>query len=88
MTKLVEKTFEVRSTITHRVPEGATHYVGCLTLTPEWWKYVENSTGTVKQWAWYDHVRNGWYLQGEHKPSWIREIPPEIKENSNEPEQT
>lgn len=56
-------------------PDGATHYAGELLDEPTWWKFLVNSTGVIRVWCYYCNVRNGWFISGEHKPHWIKELP-------------
>lgn len=61
-------------------PEGATHYFGDLLADPIWVKFVEgdpNSYATRQRDQWYEWKNGQWFFLSEHRPHWIKEIPPQ-----------
>lgn len=62
--------------VTIEYPDGATHYTGWLgTDDVTYYKWLENSTGTVKTWCYWSDEKDGWLIASEHPPHFLEPIP-------------
>lgn len=64
---------KVKVVVEVEAPEGATHYTGWLPTEATWWK--SRPIAGFPQWLSWNPVSREWYVQGDHPPHFIQEIP-------------